>query len=222
MPYDNLISGPFIGTNRNPYSYDKIEQINRDIQTEWLTLDEITQQLNLFQDESQDDYLRSIELATRFAIEDYLGLTIFPVTYRIYYGATNSTGTQVMLDLPAVSQSSCNSVGVTINKVGYYNDNSPPVFITLPKTDYFYDMTGNKVIVYQGIPSEINTSMTSPIVVEYSTNPSIIAQYPVIKQAGLLLLTHIYNNRSNSFQGSLNNIPWGVEQLLRPYKPLVL
>jgi hypothetical protein len=59
-------------------------------------------------------------------------------------------------------------------------------------------------------------------VVTYQTFPSIIAQYPVIKQAGLLLLTHLYNNRSNTTAGIMHDIPFGVAQLLRPYKPLVL
>ena len=58
------------GATRNPFNYSKVEQLNRDVVTPWLTLDEITQQLNLFDDESQDTYLSSLELATRFAIED--------------------------------------------------------------------------------------------------------------------------------------------------------
>ena len=44
------------GSTRNPFNYDKFEQINRALTTGWLTLEEITQQLNLFGDESQDDY----------------------------------------------------------------------------------------------------------------------------------------------------------------------
>jgi len=81
------IETPFLGTSRNPFNYEKVEQVARDTVTQWLTLDEITQQLNLFQDESQDSYLNSIELATRMAIEDYLGMSIFPTTYEAYYGS---------------------------------------------------------------------------------------------------------------------------------------
>lgn len=221
MPLDSIVNGPFLGTSRNPFSYEKVEQIDRDIASQWLTLEEITQQLNLFQDESQDTYLTDLELATRMAIEDYLGLTIFPVTYRAYYGATNSYGVQMILDLPEVSQG-CK--GTRIKCVSYYNGNEPPELLTLSPTAYYYDETGNKVIIEGGLPSDVNTVMTSPIVVTYQTNPSIIAQYPVIKQAGLLLLTHLYNNRSNTVAGNigLKEIPFGVAQLLRPYKPLVL
>ena len=222
MPLDSLTNGPYLGTTRNPFSYEKIEQVSRDLQTEWLTLDEITQQLNLFQDESQDSYLQSLELATRFAIEDYLGMSIFPITWKVYYGATNGmTGTQSAFDLPEVSQANQNTAGVIINSVSYYTGGNPPVLTVLDKSLYFYDPTGNKVLV-SSIPNDISEWMTNPVIVTYTTNASPIAQYPVIKQAALLLLTHLYNNRSNSFQGALNNIPFGVDQLLRAYKPLVM
>ena len=221
MPYDNATGQPFLGSSRNPYSYEKIEQTNRDIQTAWLSLDEITNQLNLFQDESQDAYLEGLELATRMAIEDYLGMAIFPVSYRVYYGSTSTTGTQVSLDLPAVSQDFQSQLGVVINSVGYWNGNTPPVFVTLNSSEYFYDPTGNKVIC-SGIPNEVSTVITNPLVVTYTTRANPIAQYPVIKQAGLLLLTHLYNNRSNTTAGVMHDIPFGVSTLLRPYKPLVL
>ena len=220
MATDSMVNGPFLGTSRNPYSYEKVEQTSRDLQTAWLTLDQITQQLNLFHDESQDDFLSGLEVATRMAIEDYLGMAIFPISYRVYYGAYNGmTGTQMSLDLPEVSQDNFGQRGVTINSVGYYTSAQQPVFVTLEKTSYYYDPTGNKVVV-NSIPSEVSQVMSNPIVVNYTIGASPIAQYPVIKQAGLLLLTHLYNNRSNSYAGSMQNIPYGVDMLLRPYKPL--
>jgi hypothetical protein len=219
MPLDSYTNGPYLGTTRNPFSYEKVEQVDRDITTNWLTLDEITQQLNLFADESQDNYLTSLEVAVRMAIEDFLGMTIFSTTWNVYYGAFNGmSGTQVCLDLPEITSG---AGGVTINSVGYWDTSNPPVFTTLDKTQYFYDVTGNKVIC-TGMPDEVNQVITNPIVCNYTTNASFYAQYPVIKQAGLLLLTHLYNNRSNTIQGALNEIPFGVAQLLRPYKPLVM
>lgn len=219
---DTLAGNPYLGTSRNPFNYEKIEQVSRDIVTEWLTLEEITQQLNLFQDESQDSYLSSIELATRMAIEDYLGMSIFPVTYRTYYGTFNGMGgTQVSLDLPQVSQPFQGQAAVVINSVQYFNGNTPPVLIILSATDYYFDPTGNKVVV-TGFPNTVSTFVSNPIVVTYTLNGNPIGQYPVIKQAGLLLLTHIYNNRSNSTEANLKDIPFGVAQLLRPYKPLVM
>ena len=222
MPLDSLTNGPFLGTTRNPYSYDKIEQVSRDISTPWLTMDEVTNQLNLFMDESQDSYLQGLELATRMAIEDYLGMTIFPIKWKVYYGTFNGmTGTQMSLDLPEVSQNNQGQIGTVINEVAYYSGATPPVYTIIAPTNYYYDPTGNKVIV-SGIPDSASQIMTSPIVCTYTTNPSPIAQYPVVKQAGLLLLTHLYNNRSNTLAGGLQNIPYGVDQLLRSYKPLVM
>jgi len=219
--FENLAS-PYLGTSRNPFNYQKVDQVSRDIVTEWLTLDEITQQLNLFQDESQDSYLSSLELATRMAIEDYLGMSIFPVTYKTYYGTFNGiSGSQVSLDLPEVSQAFQGQSGVTILSVEYYSGDTPPVLTAVATTDYYYDPTGNKVVV-TGLPNTVNNFISNPIVCTYTCNANPVAQYPVIKQAGLLLLTHIYNNRSNTTETKLNDIPFGVTQLLRPYKDLVM
>ena len=63
---------------------------------------------------------------------------------------------------------------------------------------------------------------TSPLIVEYTQNANFLQAYPVIKQAGLLLLTHLYNNRSETTSGGLQRIPIGIDALLRPYKPLVM
>ena len=217
MPVENMTLAPFYAGNRNPFNYAKIEQVSRDLATAWLTLDEITQQLNLFQDESQDQYLESIELATRMAIEDFLGMAIFPTTWRTYYANLGVYNTQWFLDLPEVG---LGATGVTINKVEVYTT-SNTVPVTLATSAYSYDPTGNRVILNQ-LPNNLNQNIVNPIVVTYTQNTSIIAQYPVIKQAGLMLLTHIYNNRSNTTDMNLKEIPFGVAQLLRPYKPLVM
>lgn len=211
------------GSTRNPFNYDKFEQINRALTTGWLTLEEITQQLNLFGDESQDSYLEGLELAVRMHIEDYLGMPIFPVSYRAYYGISSIYASPVCLDLPQVSyKDSYNSGGVVINSVKYYNDDTPVTLTTLASINYSYDPTGNKVILPNGTPSDVNVNVTSPIVIEYTVNPNFLQSYPVIKQAALLLLTHLYNNRSETTLSKLQNIPYGVDALLRPYKPLVM
>ena len=220
---DTLGQIPFGGSTRNPFNYDKFEQINRALTTGWLTLEEITQQLNLFGDESQDAYLESLELAVRMHIEDYLGMPIFPITYRSYYGLGSLYASPVCLDLPQVSyKDSFNTGSVVINNVKFYNNADPTGIIVLAKTDYVYDPTGDKVILPSGMPSDVNTVVTSPIVVEFTVNPNFLQAYPVIKQAALLLLTHLYNNRSETTLSKLQNIPYGVDALLRPYKPLVM
>jgi hypothetical protein len=220
MAVENQTLAPFYSDQRNPYNYAKFEQINRDVSTQWLTLDEITQQLNLFDDQSQDTYLSSLELATRMAIEDFLGLAIFATQWIVYYPNFGLYNTAVFLDLPEVSGPSYNKAGVTINSVQFYaNSNVVPEII--PCSQYSYDPTGNRVIL-NTIPNTLNQTVANPISVVYTQNNSPLASYPVIKQAGLLLLTHLYNNRSNTTEAQLKNIPFGVEALLRPYKPLVM
>ena len=219
---DTLGQVPYAAT-RNPFNYDKVEQIARDLTTNWLTLDEITQQLNLFGDESQDAYLEALELAVRMHIEDYLGMSIFPTSYRVYYGVSSLYASPVCLDLPEVSyKDNFNSGGIAINKVAYYNGDDPSVLVPLTANQYYYDVTGNKVILPNGTPSNISMNRTSPLVVEYTQNANFLQAYPVIKQAGLLLFTHLYNNRAETTLSKLQTIPYGVDALLRPYKPLVM
>lgn len=204
--------------NSNPYNYAKVEQIDRDVVTPWLTAEECAQQLNLFGDESQDAYIASIELATRMVIEDYLGMAIFATQFRVYYANMGVYNTQIYLDLPEVSQG---STGVTINSVSYYPSDSNTTPVVIASSEYSYDPTGNRVIL-DSVPNDLNQFVANPVVVVYTQNENTLATYPVIKQAGLMLLTHIYNNRSNTTETKLNEIPFGVATLLRPYKPLVM
>ena len=223
MSVQSVLTGlPYGGQTRNPFNYVKVEQIGRDVTTNWLTADEVTNQLNLFDDQSQDSYVMGLDLATRMYIEDYLGLSIFPVTYRVWYGAESLTSTPVSLDLPEVSQNiSSNLSPITNVSVGYYNSLFPPVLVSVDSSQFYYDNSGNKIVI-TSLPTDINTQMTAPIVVEYTTVASPLAAYPVIKQAGLLILTHLYNNRSDTTETKLKTIPYGAQTLLRPYKPLVM
>lgn len=223
MSVQSVLTGlPYGGQTRNPFNYVKVEQIGRDVTTNWLTADEVTNQLNLFDDQSQDSYVMGLDLATRMYIEDYLGLSIFPVTYRVWYGAESLTSTPVSLDLPEISQNiSSNLSPITNVSVGYYNSLFPPVLVSVNSSQFYYDNSGNKIVI-TSLPTDINTQMTAPIVVEYTTVASPLAAYPVIKQAGLLILTHLYNNRSDTTETKLKTIPYGAQVLLRPYKSLVM
>jgi hypothetical protein len=218
MAVENMTLAPYLANQRSPYNYAKIEQIDRDIVTSWLTLDEITQQLNLFQDESQDQYLEGLEVAVRMAIEDYLGVSLFSTTYRTYYADPGLANTAVFLDLPEASPGSS---GVTINSVSYYLGTNNAAQTVLPATSYYFDPTGNRVVI-PSLPSPLAQNIANPVQCEFTVNANFVAQYPVVKQAGLLLFTHLYNNRSDTTVDKLKEIPFGVKQLLRPYKPLVM
>lgn len=218
MAIENLTLAPFYSDNRNPFNYAKIEQVSRDLSTAWLTLDEITQQLNLFEDESQDGYLQSLEVAVRMAIEDYLGVSLFSTQYRTYYANPGLSSSAIYLDLPEASPGSS---GVTINSVAYYTGVTTSTRNILDSSNYFYDQTGNRVVL-NSIPSNLNQNMANPVECVFTVNANLIAQYPVVKQAGLLLFTHLYNNRSDTTVDKLKEIPFGVKSLLRLYKPLVM
>lgn len=213
-----LSLAPFFSNDRNPFNYAKIQQVSRDTTTQWLTTEQITQQLNLFDDESQDGYVVSLELAVRFAIEDYLGISIFPTTYRTYYADVGSFGGQIYLDLP---ESSPGANGVTIDSVNYYYDDPNPTMAALSSSEYYYDPSGSRVVVLQ-LPTALSTTIANPLNVVFTVPANPIYEYPVVQHAGLLLLTHLYNNRSDTTVDKLKNIPFGVEALLRPYKPLVM
>jgi hypothetical protein len=222
MPVENQTLAPFYSNGRNPYNYARFEQISRDVATPWLTLEEITQQLNLFGDESQDSYLSSLELATRMTIEDILGMAIFSTQWNVYYANFGMYDSTLYLDLPVSGVDVTGYPAVTINNVRYYgSSNTSP--ITISNADYSYDPTGSRVILNVAL-NALNQQVANPIVVTFTQNANPLATYPVIKQAGLMLLTHLYNTRSTvgDTVGMKSEIPFGVHLMLRPYKPLVM
>lgn len=208
------------GENRNPFNYSKVEQLSRDSVTPWLTLPEMRDQVNLYGDTSQDAYLSQLELGVRQYVEDYLGMSIFPVKYRVYYDLASLYGTPIALDLPAVSQNLYpTQSGVSVNAVKYWNANN--VLTTVASSTYYYDNSGDKVII-SSLPTDISTSRTSPVVCEYTTAANPLAEYAVIRQAGLMLLTHWYNTRTSVAEKIMRDVPFSFHALLRAYKPLVL
>jgi hypothetical protein len=218
MSSDYLSIAPNLTQNRNPFNYEKVEQVSRDFATSWLSEEQIKEQLNLVDDDSQDNFIFDLEIATRMIIEDFLGMSIFPTQYRVYYGNPGVTGIAATLNLPESTQG---LTGVTINQVGYWDGNVPSVFVPMASNTYQYDPTGNQIIV-TSFPANVSTQVANPIVVLYTTARSPYANYLNIQQAGLLLLTHLYNNRSDTTVDKMKKIPFGVEQILRPYKPLVM
>jgi hypothetical protein len=220
MAIENLTLAPFYSGTRNPFNYQKIEQVNRDVVTQWLTLQEMTEQLNLIDDDSQDAYVEQLGLTVRFAIEDYLGLAIIDTQYRTYYGDPGLNGTAIYLDLP---ESSPGANGVTIDEVAFWTGQNGAQRTVLSSANYYYDPTGNRVVVTEGLPSPLAQNIANPVEVLFTVESNNYGTYPAIKRAGLLLLTHYYNQRSAVADGSkLISIPYGVDVLLRPYKTLVM
>jgi len=220
MAVENQTLAPFYSNNRNPYNYAKFEQISRDISTQWLTTDELKQQINLYGDDSQNVYINALELAVRMAIEDFLGMAIYATQWKVYYTNFGIYNTSVFLDLPEVSVQDGLVAGVTVNKVECYTTSNTTPELVDP-SQYSYDPTGNRIIL-GSLPNSLNQEVANPIVVTYTQNANPLSAYPVIKQAGLLLFTHLYNNRSDTTDNQLKTIPYSLQVLLRPYKPLVM
>lgn len=198
-------------SNRSPFNYQKVAVIDRDVVTPWLTLAELRQQINLFDDTSQDTFLRGLETAVRRHIENYLGVDFIASTYQAFYSA-DSIFSPAVFDIPVAGD-------IKIDYLGYWNlDN---VLTTVDSSKYYFDETGNKVIA-STIPDNISNDRTNPIIIQYTTIPSNCMDDPVVIQAGLLLFTHLYNNRSNTTESNLRNIPFGFDTLLRSAKPLVM
>ena len=109
---------------------------------------------------------------------------------------------------------------VTINSVQYYDGSG--TLQTLAPSAWTFDLTGSQVLV-TAFPNTLSSTIDNPIVVNLTQRPNAqYAQYPTIQMAGLLLITHWYNNRAETSDKMLKSIPFGVDSLLRPYKDLVL
>lgn len=223
MPYplDTLTTGGlYVNPSDNPFNWEKWEWVGRDLQSEWLPLDLLKSHLNIYGDNTQDTYLTDLELATRFAIENYMGRWIFDTEFRAYYPADQAATSSRSLDIPQV-----HSVNVTISNVLYVDVNN--VRQPIASTDWTYDPTGNKII----LANAINASYlaTAPIIVEYTALADPVGAYPDVKWAGQMLAGHLYSHR-NAVQNisggkapaSALKLPYSVDFLLRPYKPLRL
>jgi hypothetical protein len=156
------------------------------------------------------------------SIEDILGMAIFSTQWNVYYANFGMYDTTLYLDLPETGVDVVGYPAVTINNVRYYGS-SNTVPITISSANYSYDPTGSRVILNVAL-NELNQQVANPIVVTFTQNANPLASYPVIKQAGLMLLTHLYNTRSTvgDTVGMKSEIPFGVHAMLRPYKPLVM
>ena len=101
--YDSLTFGglALISNQKTPYNWAKILPTSRDVDTEWIDLQNVRNQLNLFDDTSQDDYLRLLEATSRFHIEDYLGYSLAANSiWAVYYNTDVTQGPVIRLDVP--------------------------------------------------------------------------------------------------------------------------
>ena len=202
-------------TERNPLNWSKAEIVSRDSTTEWLTDAEMLNQLNMFGDTSQITLLKQYDLAVRSHIENYLGAAIFEQSWTAWYGSGSDDASPMYLDIPTTPRPAASAL--TVNNVKAYSTSG---LVTIDPSGYSYDLTGNCVILTT-LPS-LNRTIANPIQVSFTVSQSPVVSDPVVLQAGLMLLTHFYNNRSAFTDKQQYAVPMGFDTLLRPYKPLVM
>jgi hypothetical protein len=214
--FSNLVF-PFLSyvAPRNPYSYEKIVETNRDAITPWLTLPEIRNQLRLGTDSSQDTFLEQLEISVRMYIENYLNVSLLERTFTAFY-SSQLTYSPVYLDLPTGD-----NVPITISDVSYWNTLTPSILTVIPNEMYQLDETDNRVILF-ALPSDISRFIANPLQVSFSLSASPIADFPDVRQAGLMYLTHLYSNPGISTTTQMYNVPMAFDSLLFPYRKTIL
>ena len=212
--FDNTVyGGLYLASNRQPFNWYSLKELERDLTTEWLDLAIVRAHLNLYDDTSQDDLLTEYELATRQYIEDYLGKSIFARGYQTNYGLNVFQDPVTALDIPNAYQN------VTISQVAFWDENGANQIV--PTANFLYDDVGAKVVI-QSFGTSVDPNRTAPISVQFTVDVNPIATYATVKQAGLLLITHFYNNRSMTAEKTMTQVPFAFDTLLRPYREIVL
>lgn len=198
-----------------PYNWGRFEIVTRDTTTDWLDQTLVKQHLNLFDDTSLDDLIAQYELAARRHIETYLGKSIFGQVGRCWYDPSVAYTTSGYLDIPQP-----NGTVATTATVSYYSNAFPPVLTAVSSTNYFYDPTGSRVV----LNGSINASplVAYPIIADFTLPQDPIAAEPAVRQAALLLIRHLFDNRSEASEQVLKMNPMGFDSLLRTFKPLIM
>ena len=221
MPFLNdqvTFGGLFVASDNQTYNWYTFKETERDVTSTWLIQEEILSTLNLYGDLSQVEsgFLSDLEFASRMFIEDQLGRAIFDRSFQTTYQSVVLNGyPYIALDLPEAQTST------TVNSVRFYDSEMPPALQTIASQYWFFDPTGNKVALSQQ-PNALNKFMTAPLLVDFTVTADPIATYPNVRRAGLLFLTHLYNNRSATSEKKMDYIPAGIYELLLPYKELVM
>lgn len=215
MSVDALTMAQFLGDNRNPQNYAFIEQTGRG-NTSILSAEELRNQLNLFGDTSQDTYISSVGIAATQYVSDYLGFPLCVTSYKAYYPQQIAVGSLAYLDIPNWTQTGGGPPQEFALTVSYMDANN----VSQSFTNFTYDQSGKRIIL-QSIPT-VSTTVAYPWTVSVTMQANFLATVEVVKQAVKLVATHLYNNRSATTEASLKELPIGVAQLLRPFKPLVM
>ncbi len=196
-------------------------------QSEPVTLDEAKNHLRV--DHSDEDQLIDLLIqAAREMAEKFTGRSFITQTRQMkldcfpgYYGNQARynpfVGTVEIHNSPLIaltgndSASSPNALGIA-----YYNESE--VLTTTSTSDYWVDNSSNipRLVVKNSWPSTY--TMPNAVIITYTAGYGARASVPAqIKQAMLLIIGHLYENRETTSINQLYEIPLGAQALLSQY-----
>lgn len=170
-----------------------------------VSLDQIREHLNLFDDTSYDTLLAGISAVAHTSIEDYLGE---------FLGFTSVVQpfSDFAQDLPLA-----HTRILSIDSVQYRSTDG--TMRTVDSSVWVYDNTSRSKSVRlargQQWPSDLDDSFRSPISVNYSAEWEDPPE--VISQAILLTCGDFFENRNNSTTESLSVVPLSIRYLISPH-----
>jgi len=184
-----------------------------------VTLTEVKTHLRITTSDD-DTYLNDLIKTAREYTERYTSRAFISQTIDIWFDAFPASS-MTPLELPAPPL-------ISVTHIKYYDNDD--VLQTWSSANYIVDTDGDPGIVY---PAR-NQSWPSPRVFPRSVNVQYLAGYedsgasPVdladnvpmpIKQAILLLIGHLYENREATAPGiAINDVPLSYRTILAPYK----
>ena len=109
----------------------------------------------------------------------------------------------------------------TVNRIQYYNDASPSILTSLPIANYYLDAGSipNRITMVDPYDYPSLRNGTGNIIVEFSTKDIDNGYNEIAKQAVLIMLTDMYENRQSVIVGRIASvIPRTAKYLLDTIK----
>lgn len=158
---------------------------------------------------ADDTYIDSLILAATQSAENYLNMKIMSQTWNLYLDCFPS-----YIDLMT-----SNPRSLVVNNIKYLDTDN--VSQTLAASNYVVDDKIKPSRVYKSVDGSFPDTYESPnaVTVEFTLGYSLTSEVPeAIKQAILLFVGSMYENRMSVSDRSYKEVPQTVEFLLEPYR----
>jgi hypothetical protein len=171
-----------------------------------VTLAEAKQHLSLFSDDTFDSYINDIIVAATIHAGTFIGQSLEVEGVIDYFRSWES---RLILSHEYIE---------TIAAVRAYSRNKG--LIVVSPSDYMIDSSGFRAAVVFTTPqtTDLSTSITNPIQVEYSSLFVDAAENRAIKQAVLIIVGDMFKDRETNTEGGSTRSHLTAERLLAPYR----